>query len=181
MATVRRDHAWQALAANQVVPGDIVQLKIGAIVPADLAIIAGNVTVDQSALTGESLPATASAGDLLYSGSIVKSGEVQAVVLNTGTTTYFGQTVTLVKTAKPKSKQEELMLAIVRYMLYLGIAASVIVAIYGLYLHESPVFILSFVLIFLIGSVPVALPAVLTIVQAVGAMALSKKASSSVA
>lgn len=181
MATVRRDQAWQALAASQVVPGDIVQLKIGAIVPADLAIIAGNVTVDQSALTGESLPATASAGNLLYSGSIVKSGEVQAVVLNTGTTTYFGQTVTLVKTAKPKSKQEELMLAIVRYMLYLGIAASVIVAIYGLYLHESPVFILSFVLIFLIGSVPVALPAVLTIVQAVGAMALSKKASSSVA
>ncbi|EPC74568.1 cation transport ATPase, partial [Lacticaseibacillus paracasei subsp. paracasei Lpp71] len=175
MATVRRDQAWQALAASQVVPGDIVQLKIGAIVPADLAIIAGNVTVDQSALTGESLPATASAGNLLYSGSIVKSGEVQAVVLNTGTTTYFGQTVTLVKTAKPKSKQEELMLAIVRYMLYLGIAASVIVAIYGLYLHESPVFILSFVLIFLIGSVPVALPAVLTIVQAVGAMALSKK------
>ncbi|CAD7483554.1 plasma-membrane proton-efflux P-type ATPase [Lacticaseibacillus paracasei] len=175
MATVRRDQAWQAHAASQVVPGDIVQLKIGAIVPADLAIIAGNVTVDQSALTGESLPATASAGDLIYSGSIVKSGEVQAVVLNTGTTTYFGQTVTLVKTAKPKSKQEELMLAIVRYMLYLGIAASVIVAIYGLYLHESPVFILSFVLIFLIGSVPVALPAVLTIVQAVGAMALSKK------
>lgn len=175
MATVRRDQAWQALAASQVVPGDIVQLKIGAIVPADLAIIAGNVTVDQSALTGESLPATASAGNLLYSGSIVKSGEVQAVVLNTGTTTYFGQTVTLVKTAKPKSKQEELMLAIVRYMLYLGIAASVIVAIYGLYLHESPVFILFFVLIFLIGSVPVALPAVLTIVQAVGAMALSKK------
>lgn len=172
---VLRNGAWSRLDARELVPGDVIALKLGDLIPADAFLLRGELSVDQSALTGESMPVSAGPSDVLYSGSVVKRGEAGCVVLNTGTDTYFGKTAELVKTAKPKSKQEELMLTIVRYMMYLGIAASAVVTIYGVYLHKDVLFILSFVVIFLIGAVPVALPAVLTIVQAAGATELSKK------
>lgn len=174
-AKVFRDKEWVLLDAREIVPGDIITLKLGDLVPADIYLLSGELSVDQSALTGESMPASAAASDIIYSGSVVKRGEAKCVVLNTGANTYFGKTVELVKVAKPKSKQEELMLTIVRYMMYLGVAASVVVSAYGIYLHKDILFILSFIVIFLIGAIPVALPAVLTIVQAAGAMELSKK------
>lgn len=172
---VLRNGAWSRLDARELVPGDVIALKLGDLIPADAFLLRGELSVDQSALTGESMPVSAGPSDVLYSGSVVKRGEAGCVVLNTGTDTYFGKTAELVKTAKPKSKQEELMLTIVRYMMYLGIAASAVVTVYGVYLHKDVLFILSFVVIFLIGAVPVALPAVLTIVQAAGATELSKK------
>ncbi len=174
-AKVCRDKEWVLLDAREIVPGDIITLKLGDLIPADTYLLGGEVSVDQSALTGESMPASAATSDIIYSGSVVKRGEAKCVVLNTGANTYFGKTVELVKIAKPKSKQEELMLTIVRYMMYLGVAASVVVSAYGIYLHKDILFILSFIVIFLIGAIPVALPAVLTIVQAAGAMELSKK------
>lgn len=173
-AKVLREGSWVFKEAKTLVPGDIITIKLGDIVPADVSIISGNISADESSLTGESLPKELHESGIVYSSTIVKGGEAKCVILNTGLNTYFGKTVDLVKKARPKSKQEELMLSIVKYMLYLGIAASIVVSLYAVYLHKSFLFILSFIVIFLIGAVPVALPAVLTIVQAVGAMGLSK-------
>jgi len=174
-AKVLRDGKWITQVARGIVPGDILVVKLGDIVPADAKIISGELSVDESALTGESLPKDAHPSDVIYSGSVVKRGEARCAVVNTGASTYFGKTAELVKIAKPKSHQEEVMMAVVKYMMYLGIAASILVSIYALYLHLSIFLILTFVVIFLMGAVPVALPAVMTIVQSVGAMELSRK------
>lgn len=172
---VLRNKEWVLLDAREIVPGDILMLKLGDLVPADAYLLDGELLVDQSALTGESMPVNAAPSDIIYSGTIVKRGEARCAAMNTGANTYFGKTAELVKVAKPKSKQEELMLTIVKYMMYLGIGASAVVSAYGIYLHKDILFILSFIVIFLIGAIPVALPAVLTIVQAAGAMELSRK------
>ena len=174
-AKVLRDGKWVTQVAEGIVPGDILVVKLGDIVPADAKIISGELSVDESALTGESLPKDAHPSDVIYSGSGVKRGEARCAVVNTGASTYFGKTAELVKIAKPKSHQEDVMMAVVKYMMYLGIAASILVSIYALFLHLSIVLILTFVVIFLMGAVPVALPAVMTIVQSVGAMELSRK------
>lgn len=174
-AKVLRDGRWVLKEAKYIVPGDIINIKLGDLIPADVCILSGEVSADESALTGESLPKDMHKSDIIYSSSIVKRGEAKCVVINTGANTFFGKTVELVKIAKPKSKQEELMFNIVKYMMYLGIAASIIVSVYAVFLHKDILFILSFIVVFLIGAIPVALPAVLTIVQAVGAMELSKK------
>lgn len=172
---VLRGKEWLIKDAKDLVIGDIINLRLGDLVPADVQIISGKVSVDESSLTGESLPKDLQSNDIMYSSSTIKRGEAKCVVVNIGADTYFGKTVELVKLARPKSKQEKLMLDIVKNMMYLGIAASFIVSIYAIYLHKDILFILSFIVIFLIGAIPVALPAVLTIVQAMGALELSKK------
>src|SRR4030042_3128308 len=176
-AKVLRGGKWVMKEAKEIVPGDIIAVGLGDIVPADAGMVSGELSVDQSALTGESLPVEAHPSGIIYAGSIVRRGEATTVVFNTGANTYFGKTAELVKTAKPKSHQEEVMMAVVRYMMYLGIAALVLILAYGVImrLEEHIVTILTLAVIFLMGAVPVALPAVLTIVQSVGAMELAKK------
>ena len=174
-AKALRDGKWVMEEAKDIVPGDIITVKLGDIVPADAMILSDNLSVDQSSLTGESLPVEAHPSDIIYAGAIVKQGEAKCLVVNTGANTYFGKTAQLVEIAQPKSHQEEVMMSIVKYMMYLGIAASFFVAIYAFMMHVGISIILTFALIFLMGAVPVALPAVLTIVQAVGAMELSRK------
>ncbi len=174
-AKVLRDGEWVTKEARELVPGDVVSVRLGDIVPADAKISDGEVSVDQSSLTGESLPVDVKTSGIIYSGSVVKRGEVRCVVVNTGENTYFGKTAELVKIAKPASHQQEVMMAIVRYMMYLGISASLVVSVFALGMHVSLLVVLTFVLTFLMGAVPVALPAVLTIVQAVGAMELAGK------
>jgi H+-transporting ATPase len=174
-AKVLRNSTWVMKDAREIVPGDIIAVKLGDIVPADAVIADGELSVDQSALTGESLPVGAHRSDIIYSGSVVRQGEARCAVVNTGGNTFFGKTAELVRTAQSKSHQEEVMMAIVKYMLYLGLAASVVVSLYAFMMHIGILTILTFVVIFLMGAVPVALPAVLTIVQAVGAMELAKK------
>jgi H+-transporting ATPase len=174
-ARVLRDSTWVMKDAREIVPGDIIAVKLGDIVPADAVIADGELSVDQSALTGESLPVGAHKSDIIYSGSVVRQGEARCAVVNTGGNTFFGKTAELVRTAQSKSHQEEVMMAIVKYMMYLGLAASVVVSLYAFMMHISILTILTFVVIFLMGAVPVALPAVLTIVQSVGAMELAKK------
>jgi H+-transporting ATPase len=174
-AKILRNKKWSVEDAKGIVDGDIISVKLGDIVPADAKIISGGLSVDQSALTGESLPAEIHPSGIIYSGSVVRRGEATGIVINTGANTYFGKTTELVKIAKPKSHQQEVMMAIVKYMLYLGIAASVLVSISAFLMHLSILIILTFVVIFLLGAIPVALPAVLTIVQSVGAMDLAKK------
>ena len=174
-ARVLREGSWLTKEAREIVPGDIISVGLGDIVPADAKLISGDLSIDQSILTGESLPVDVHESAIIYSSSIVKRGEAKCVVVNTGINTYFGKTAELVKTAKPKSHQEQIMLAIVRYMMFLGIGALVLVAIYAAIMGTGIISILTFAIIFLMGAVPMALPAVLTIVQAVGAMELAKK------
>ena len=150
-------------------------VQMGDIVPADAKVLSGALSVDQSALTGESLPVEVGPSDLLYSSSVVKRGEAQSLVVNTGSRTYFGRTAELVQIARPKSHQEQIMLSIVRYMMFLGIAALAAVAVGALLMKIGVLSVVTFAVIFLMGAVPVALPAVLTIVQAVGAMELVRK------
>ncbi len=174
-AKVLRDGTWLVKEAREIVPGDILAVKLGDIAPADAVIVHGELSVDQSALTGESLPVSAHQADIIYSGSVIRQGEARCATINTGENTFFGKTAELVRSARPKSHQEEVMMSIVKYMMYLGIAASFVVSLYALIMHLGVLTILTFVVIFLMGAVPVALPAVLTIVQAVGAMELAKK------
>ena len=176
-AKVLCDGKWTRKEGKEIVPGDIIAVKLGDITPADAMIVNGELSVDQSALTGESLPVIAHQSDIIYSGSVIRQGEARCAVVNTGANTYFGKTAELVKIAKPKSHQGEVMMTIVRYMMYLGIAALVLILAYGVImrLEEHIVTILTLAVIFLMGAVPVALPAVLTIVQAVGAMELAKR------
>jgi H+-transporting ATPase len=174
-AKVLRDGNWKTTDAREIVPGDIIALALGDVVPADTKISNGEFSIDQSVLTGESMPVEARQSGVVYSGSIVKRGEGQGIVVNTGMNTYFGKTAELVRIANPKSHQEEIMLAIVRYMLYFGLAALVLVAIYAVLIGIGVLSIVTFAVIFLMGAVPVALPAVMTIVQSVGATEMVKK------
>ncbi len=165
-ARALRDGKWQPIDATLLVPGDIILVKLGDIIPADAQILSGSLSVDESALTGESLPAELGVGGMLHASSIARRGEATCLVLNTGSATFFGKTAGLVSGAKPASHQEQVMLTIVRSMMYLGLVASVFVGIYAIVLHISFLIMLTFIVTFLIGAVPVALPAVLTIVQA---------------
>jgi len=174
-AKVLRDEKWVIKDAAKIVPGDVFVAGLGDVVPADAKIVSGELSVDQSSLTGESLPVNVRQSDIIFSSSTVIRGEAKCVTVNTGATTYFGKTAELVKIAKPKSHQEEIMIAITKYMMYFGIAATALVSVYAVLTNIDILSILTFAAIFLIGAVPVALPAVLTIVQAVGAMELAKK------
>jgi H+-transporting ATPase len=176
-AKVVRDGEWTKKAARELVPGDIIAVGLGDIVPADAQIVNSGLFIDASALTGESLPVEVHEADVIYSSSVVRRGDAKCVVVNTGPNTYFGKTAELVSLARPKSHQEAVMMDMVRYLMYFGISALVLVLAYGLLAHlqEHLVTVLTLAVIFLMGAVPVALPAVLAIVQAVGAMELAGK------
>lgn len=166
---------WHEYDAKEIVVGDVISVKLGDIVPADTKIIDSDLSVDQSNLTGESLPSEKHQSDILYAGSIVRRGEATGIVINTGIYAYYGKTTELVKIAKPQSHQLDVMMSIVKYMMYLSIAASFLIIIASVFMNLSYLMMLSFITIFLMGSIPVALPAVLTIVQSVGAKNLAKK------
>ena len=172
---VLRNGTWIEEDAIRLVAGDIISVKLGDIVAADAKIISGDLTIDQSALTGESLPVDAHPLDILYSGSIVTRSEATCIVVNIGANTFFGKTVELVKVAKPKSHQEEMMMSIVKYMMYLGVIASVIIAASAFLMQLNILIMMNFIIVVLLGAIPAALPAVLTIVQSVGATELAKK------
>jgi H+-transporting ATPase len=176
-AKVFRGGRWEIRDAKEIVPGDVIVIKLGDIVPADAMIISGELSIDESSITGESLPIEKKQQSIVYSGSEVRRGETRCVVVNTGANTYFGKTAELVKIAKPRSHQMEIMVSIIKYMMYVGIAAFISVLIWSLMINikEQLITILTLAAIFLMGAVPVALPAILTIVQAVGAMELVKK------
>ena len=168
-----RDGSWQDIPARELVPGDVITLSIGCVVPADASILAGSGELDLSSLTGESLPKAVGTGDEAPSGSVVVRGKFQAKITATGEHTTYGKTISLVRDAHPRSHQQELLFQIVRIMMYVGVAASVVVGVYALITGQSLLAIASLVVTFLMGAVPVALPAVLSIVQAAGATTLS--------
>ncbi|WP_016730623.1 plasma-membrane proton-efflux P-type ATPase [Saccharolobus islandicus] len=172
---VLRDGQWKIIPARFLVPGDIIHVRLGDIIPADAKIFEGEILVDQSALTGESLPVEKKRGDVIYSSSIVKRGEASAIVIATGEKTYFGKTTELVQTARAQSHLEKLILNIVNYLMLFDVSLVITLFIYSLLLKVSLSEILPFSLIVLIASVPVALPATFTIAMALGSLELSKK------
>jgi H+-transporting ATPase len=175
-AKVLRNGEWKIQDARDLVPGDIIGIGLGDLVPADAKVSGdGEVSVDQSALTGESLPVTARQSGIVYSSSVVRRGVARCIVVNTGANTYFGRTAQLVRIAKPASHQEQIMMAVVKYMMYVSLAALVVVAADSVLVHADILSLLNLTLTFLLGAVPVALPAVFAVVLSVGAIELSKK------
>ena len=172
---VLRDENWTTQEASILVPGDIINIRGGDIIPADVKIIRGTLSVDESMLTGESFCTEKQTSDLLYSGSMAYRGEAHCIVLNTGSNTCFGKIISLVKNAKPTSHQEEVMISIVRYTMYIALIASGVVISYAFTMHIDLLFILSFILILLMGAVPVALPTVMTMIQAITSRALANE------
>ncbi|PMQ00888.1 MAG: plasma-membrane proton-efflux P-type ATPase [Dictyoglomus sp. NZ13-RE01] len=174
-AKVLRDGTWQIIKAKELVPGDIIRLRAGDFVPADSKIIEGEVEVDQSALTGESLTVSKKVSDLIYSGSIIKSLECTAVVVLTGVKTYFGKTTELVQIARPKLHAEKVTSKVVQGLLLIVGVALLITFIVSYFIGINLIEVLSLALVLLASSIPVALPAMFTISMAFGSMELVKK------
>jgi H+-transporting ATPase len=175
-ATTKRDGKWSDIAARELVPGDIVRLRIGNIIPADARLLDGDpVQVDQSALTGESLPVEHKSGDAVFSGSILKQGEIDAVVYATGKDTYYGKTAQLVETAVTRSHLQRAVLKIADYLLIIAIALAVLIIGVSLVRHDPILQVLQFALVLTIAAVPVAMPAVLSVTMALGAGVLALK------
>ena len=175
LTRVLRDNEWGTIPARELVPGDYIRLRMGDFAPADLEIAEGNVDIDQSALTGESLPVERGAKDTVYSGSIVRRGEVSGVVTATGSKSYFGKTTELVKLAKVPSQAEKLILSITEYLIVMdGILVVAIFAYSGI-TGISFEKILPFALILLIASVPIALPPTFTLSNAIGSLSLANE------
>jgi len=170
---VLRDGKWQVLPADNLVPGDIIHLRMGDLVAADVKILDGQVQIDQSSLTGESQPVDIEKGQYAYAGTIIKRGEATGEVVATGAQTKFGKTAELVRTAKTGSHLEEIVFKVVKYLVIADVALASIVAVYSIYMKIAWHEILPFILILLVASVPVALPAMFTLATALGAAELA--------
>jgi H+-transporting ATPase len=174
-ARVKRDGVWKDVEAKFLVPGDVVLVKLGNIVPADVKLIDGAyLSVDQSALTGESLPVDKKVGDDAYSGSIAKQGEMTGVVTATGMRTYFGKTAHLVEQAKTVSHFQRAVLRIGNFLILVTIGLVLVIALAALFRRDPLVETVQFALILTVASIPVALPAVLSVTMAIGAERLAK-------
>jgi H+-transporting ATPase len=172
---VYRDGKLVGRDAVQLVPGDIVRVRLGDVVPADMALIAGGfLRIDQSALTGESLPVDKRAGELIFSSSIVKQGEMTGIVTATGAHTYFGKTAKLVGMAKTVSHFQKAILTIGDYLIFISLALVSVLVLVGLERNLPIMELVQFALILTVASIPVAMPAVLSVTMAVGAMSLAK-------
>ena len=175
-ARVKRDGKWVNPAARELVPGDAIRLRLGDIVPADARLLDGDeISVDQSALTGESLPATRKSGDAVFSGSIVRRGEIGALVYATGGKTYFGKTAELVETAVTVSHFQKAVLKIGDYLIILALILVALIVGLGIYRGEPILTLLQFALVLTVAAIPVAMPTVLSVTMAVGARLLAKK------
>jgi H+-transporting ATPase len=174
-ARVVRDGTWRDIDARDLVAGDVVRVRLGDVVPADARLVAGSeLEVDQSALTGESLPVTRVRGELLFSGSVLTAGEADALVCATGTRTYFGRTAQLVQTAGTVSHFQRAVLRIARYLIMIAVALVSLIVVVSAARGVDLTEILEFALVVTIASIPVALPAVLSVTMAVGAGTLAR-------
>ncbi len=173
-ARVLRDGRWQLVDASRLVPGDVAHVRVGDIVPADLAVLDGGAAVDQSVLTGESAEVDVGPGGPLYAGSVVRRGEATGEVTATGAHTYFGRTAELVRTAKTASHLEQTIFRVVWALLAMDGALVVAILAYGLVVHLPAADLLPFVLILVVATVPVALPATFTLATSLGALDLAR-------
>ena len=174
-ARVLRDGLWKVVMARELVPGDIVRNRPGDFVPADIKMVTGELEVDQSALTGESMGIEKKPGEILYSGSIVKRSESNGIVVATGTNTYFGRTAQLVQLAKPKLHMEEVVSSVVRWLLAIVVGLIALALVFSLFEAKNLLDLLPIILVLLLSAIPVALPAMFTVSMAIGSMELAKK------
>jgi H+-transporting ATPase len=175
-ARVKRDGKWITPAARELVPGDVIRLRLGDIVPADARLLDGDpVEVDQSALTGESLPIEHKSGEAIFSGSIIRRGEISALVYATGTNTYFGKTAQLVQEAHTVSHFQKAVLKIGNYLIILAVALVAVIIAVAIYRGDSIFITLQFALVLTVAAIPVAMPTVLSVTMAVGARLLARK------
>jgi len=173
-ARTLRDGVWALVPARELVPGDILRIRSGDFIPADLKILNGALSVDQSALTGESLPLERKTGDLLYAGSVLKRGEATGVIIQTGVMTNYGKTTQLVQIARPKFHMEEVVTKLVKWLLM--IIGGLLSLTLGFSIIRSLPFldILPLMLVLLLSAIPVALPVMFTVSMAVGARELAR-------
>jgi H+-transporting ATPase len=175
-ARVRRDGKWVTPPARELVPGDVIRVRLGDIVPADARLLDGDpIEVDQSALTGESLPATRKPGEAVFSGSIVRQGEIGALVYATGASTYFGKTAQLVQEAHTVSHFQRAVLKIGDYLIILAVALVAIIIAVSIIRGDPILTTLQFALVLTVAAIPVAMPTVLSVTMAVGARLLAKR------
>jgi H+-transporting ATPase len=180
---VKRDGKWVNPAARELVPGDVIRMRLGDIVPADARLLDGDpVEVDQSALTGESLPAERKPGEAVFSGSIIRQGEIGALVYATGANTYFGKTAQLVQEAHTVSHFQRAVLKIGDYLIILAAALVAVIVVVALFRGDPMLYakpgrepVLLFALVLTVAAIPVAMPTVLSVTMAVGARLLAKK------
>ena len=173
-ARVLRDGRWQLVAAADLVPDDCVHLRMGDLSPADVRIVNGSVLLDQSALTGESVPVEVGAGTLAYATAVVRRGEATGVVVSTGQRTYFGKTAELVQSAKSTSHLQKTIFAIVRTLIFIDAVLVCALLLYAGFAGLPFADVIPFALILLVASVPVALPATFTLATALGATELAR-------
>ena len=175
-ARVKRNGVWTTIPARELVPGDFMRVGIGEIVPADARLLEGDpIEVDQSALTGESLPVERKSGDAVYSGSIVRQGEADALVYGTGQNTYFGKTAHLVQTAHTVSHFQRAVLKIGDFLIVTALVLVILILVVALFRGDPILTTLQFALVLTVAAVPVAMPAVLSVTMAVGARKLAEK------
>ena len=175
-ARVKRDGKWITPAARELVPGDVIRVRMGDIVPADARLLEGDpVEVDQSALTGESLPVTRKSGEAVFSGSIVRQGEIGAFVYATGANTYFGRTAQLVQGAQTVSHFQRAVLKIGNYLIILAVVLVATIIAFAIFRGDPILTTLQFALVLTVAAIPVAMPTVLSVTMAVGARQLAKK------
>jgi len=175
---VLRDSSFHSIPARELVPGDIVKLRIGNIVPADVQLMQGNyLLIDQSALTGESLPVSKKDGELAYANTIVKQGEMLAVVVNTGSNTNFQTVVSLVAKAslEERSHFQKMVIRIGNFLILITVALITVIIMVALFRHQPFLEIARFSLVLTVAAIPVALPAVLSVTMAVGAVNLARR------
>lgn len=179
VALVLRDGKWIQLPSRELVPHDIIKLKSGNIIPADAKLLEGDgfLSVDQSALTGESLPVQYETGAVVYANAIVKQGEMSAVVTATAENTYFGKTVELVAKAQSEERShfQKMVITVGNFLILLTVVMISLIIAVGLFRGEPTMELLVFALVLMISAIPVAMPAVLTVTMAVGASVLAKK------
>lgn len=158
-ARVKRDREWTTPEARELVPGDVIRMRLGDIVPADARLLEGDpIEVDQSALTGESLPATHKSGEAVFSGSIIRQGEIDAMVYATGANTYFGKTTQLVQEAHTVSHFQRAVLKIGDYLILLAVTLAVLILAVALFRGDRMLTTLQFALVLTVAAIPVAMP-----------------------
>ncbi|WP_255335849.1 plasma-membrane proton-efflux P-type ATPase [Methanosarcina sp. KYL-1] len=173
-ARVLRDSKWLEVSAGEIVPGDVIRLRLGDIFPADVKLTAGDyLLVDESALTGESLPVEKHVADVAYSGSVIRQGEMDALVVATGMNTFFGRTAKLVEEAKTRSHFQKAVIKIGDYLIVFALILVAFTFLVVLFRHESLLEFFQFALVLLVAAIPAALPAVLSVSMAVGAITLA--------
>ena len=175
LVRVLRNSKWQQVLASQLVPGDIIRVRTGDFMTADAKIIDGEAGADQSALTGESMLLSKKEGDMLFSGSVIKNGECNAVVTATGVNTFFGKTIQLVQMAKPRLHMEEVVANVVKILFSIVLVFVGITIAVSLLRGETILAMLPLVLILLVTAVPVAMPAMFTVSMAKGSQQLAAK------